>query len=190
MKTKLIYILSLLTVLIAFYLIKDTYALFESEKILVVHPDIAKWNIYINGNNINSEEEFVIDEFNVQSDENTLEGKLAPSLTGYFDIEIDPTNTEVSLEYEIKLSLDEIANDIEITKVEEINGQELNKIEDNTYSNILLLSDINNRVKNNIRVYLKWNNNEKKNDVDSELGGSDNNKLEIPVTINVKQYLG
>ena len=49
------------------------------------------------------------------------------------------------------------------------------------------LADVTNHLSNTIRVNLRWENDEANNEIDSKMEGT---TLEIPVTINLAQYLG
>ena len=71
-----------------------------------------------------------------------------------------------------------------------VSGDTLIKTGENTYTNVLTLNDIKTGIKNNIRVNFSWNNIETNNIEDSKLGLIYNNKIEIPVEIEVLQYLG
>ena len=53
-----------------------------------------------------------------------------------------------------------------------------------------VLSDIKNGVKHNIRVYIKWINNEDNNEIDSNIGLEKGYSINIPVNIVIKQFLG
>ena len=55
---------------------------------------------------------------------------------------------------------------------------------------VILLSDIKNGVKHNIRVYIKWINNEDNNEIDSNIGLEKGYSINIPVNIVIKQFLG
>ena len=63
MKTKILYVITILMLVTLVYFVSSSYALFESEKTIIVYPETAKWNIVINGKNINTIENFVIDSF-------------------------------------------------------------------------------------------------------------------------------
>ena len=52
MKTKILYVITILMLVTLVYFVSSSYALFESEKTIIVHPETAKWNIVINGKNI------------------------------------------------------------------------------------------------------------------------------------------
>ena len=61
---------------------------------------------------------------------------------------------------------------------------------ENTYSKVITLEEIKNKVTNTIRVYIKWNNVEENNEEDSKIGLTKDNFISIPVSVSVIQYLG
>ena len=184
MKNKIIYIVCAIMIFISIYEIKNTYGLFESKKEIDIDKSVAKWNIYINDNNLNTTETFTIDNFTFQETD-----KIAPGILGWFDILIDARDTQVSIIYEITFDFTSLPSNITVEKIEEINGREIIKTGPNTYSNYITLEDINNNLKDTIRVYIKWNNDEENNENDTNIGIIKNNSIKIPVSITVSQYL-
>lgn len=190
---KFFVLLCICLVLVLIYKIIQTYALFQSEIPGVVELDNATWKIKVNKTEITKgiEESFVIDEINTTQSENVKPGKLAPGLAGNFDIEIDPMDTDVSIEYQI--TLDESSfqdSNFKIKSVQEVlENNTLNKIDDYTYSGLITLADINLGTKNLIRVEFEWENNEEYNDGDTEIGMKGNTQIGIPIQVRVSQYL-
>ena len=134
---------------------------------------------------------FFVDEIIWNPSDNVKSGKLAPGVSGYFDIVIDPTDTDVSVRYDINFDFSEFENtNIVVTSIEEINNKTIVKTGTNKYTGVIPLSEIKNGVTNTIRVNVKWDNNEDNNEYDSSLGAVPNNVKNIPVFINVSQYLG
>ena len=189
MKNKIIYIVCAIMIFISIYEIKNTYGLFESKKEIDIDKSVAKWNIYINDNNLNTTETFTIDNFTFQETDTVAKDKIAPGILGWFDILIDARDTQVSIIYEITFDFTSLPSNITVEKIEEINGREIIKTGPNTYSNYITLDDINNNVKDTIRVYIKWNNDEVNNENDTNIGIIKNNSIKIPVSITVSQYL-
>lgn len=189
MKNKIIYIVCAIMIFISIYEIKNTYGLFESKKEIDIDKSVAKWNIYINDNNLNTTETFTIDNFTFQETDTVAKDKIAPGILGWFDILIDARDTQVSIIYEITFDFTSLPSNITVEKIEEINGREIIKTGPNTYSNYITLEDINNNVKDTIRVYIKWNNDEENNENDTNIGIIKNNSIKIPVSITVSQYL-
>lgn len=188
-KIFLILIMSL-AVLFTVYNIYDTYALLETDEMVSNDINTAKWNIKINDTLLGDTTSFVVDGIKIEENDYTKENKLAPGLTGYFDILIDPTDTDVSIKYTISFDFSNVPEGIDVLGVAETSGDTLIETDKNTYTNVLTLDDIKKEIKNNIRVNFSWNNLEDNNIEDSKLGLIYNNKIEIPVKIEVLQYLG
>lgn len=190
MKSKILYITCAIMIFVTIYEITNTYGLFESNINMDVDSKLATWNILINDTNIGKSETFTIDNFISEEDRTVASGKIAPGTSGYFNINIDPSTTQVSIRYDLTFDFSKLDNLFTITKVEEKNGYNLIKTGPNTYSNVITLNEIKENKTNNIRVYIKWNNNEENNDKDTEIGLTENNTLNIPVSITVLQYSG
>lgn len=101
-------------------LMSNTYSRYVASSQGNVEIEFAKWQLLVNNTDItngaNSNITFTptIDTNN----DNVAKNKIAPASTGYFDIEIDPTNVDVSFNYTIKLGIQNNENipDLVITK--------------------------------------------------------------------------
>lgn len=190
MKKYLILIL-ILTLLFTFQIVY-TYALFESNNTQELNSSLAKWNIKINDNIVTSDTtSFVINDVYVNSGSgNVATNKFAPGSKAYFDIIIDSMDSEVAIRYDISLNLEQLVNsEIKLESVS-LNNQDLIMSDENVYTGIITLEDIENNDVKNIRVNLIWNNNEENNNIDYDTVSEGSGQLEIPVTINLSQYLG
>lgn len=190
-KKSLIAILFIILVIILIYTIITTYATFRSEFTGDMKIDNATWRILVNNTDISSNavKQFTIDNINVDESQGVEQGKLAPGLKGNFNILIDPTDTDVSIKYELKINTTNInSTNIKIESVvETLHGNTLINTDTNTYTGIIKLNDIKNKVTNNIQVTLAWDDNGKD---DINVGEIPNNKINIPVELRVSQYLG
>lgn len=185
---KILLIVVLLFLCITILEISSTFGLFETNNSITVNNDIAKWQVKVNNSNINDSVHFVVDNYVVSTDSNVKEGLLAPGNGAYFDIEIDPNNTSVSVRYDISLDLSSLNNDsIQIVNIEELNDNNIIMTDESTYTGLIPIS---NSSIHQIRVYIEWVNNESNNQIDSTFGLDDNIHVNIPVTINFSQYLG
>ena len=190
MKNKHIYYLSfILGVLLVMFIITETYGLFETNNVMIVNSEIGKWNIYINETSA-TEGTFVVDSITVMNNEKVKNGKIAPGTSGYFDIVIDPADTDVSIRYDISFDFSLILDSFSIKKIEEAGGVNLIQTDEFTYTNIIDLASIKEGATNTIRVYVEWINNEENNEQDSEVGQTKDNYINIPINILVSQYLG
>lgn len=188
---KICFIISFLLFVLLVYKIVDTYALLESKTNKVVETGLGKWTILVNDVDITKNVEFTIDSMNWDENVNVKEKKIAPGVGGYFDITIDPTDTDVSVRYDIFFDFSVFENSsIVVDSISSIDGNELINTDINTYTGVINLSDIKNDKTNTVRVYIVWENNDNNNDYDTSLGMVAGNALEIPVSIGVSQYTG
>ncbi len=105
---------------------------------------------------------------------------------------IDPTDTDVSIRYDISFDLSELSDTkIKIDSIEEVNNtNNLIKTGENTYSGIIRLEEIQNKQTNKIVVNFTWDEDETTNEGDTAMGIIPDNKISIPVKVKVTQYLG
>lgn len=185
---KKIILLGLILVILFCMQILNTFSLFESKTDLSVVSNSAKWIIKLNDTDIIKNKEFSINSLNIINNDSVLNGKFAPGVSGYFDVIVVPTGTEVSIIYNVTMDLSSINNDsIVLSSVNELSGRELIKTGENTYTGIIPLEDINNGVTCNIRFTFEWLDDDTIVDYSEDLN---NQKLNIPVIFNFKQYLG
>lgn len=181
---KLLTILVLIMLIISFFQITSMYALYKEQIQGEYNTLLGAWKIKVNETDITTSgqvETFTIanNQLGYLSSEYIQAGKIAPNGQGYFDIVIDPTNTDVSIIYEIDIDTDaisstntdlEFANAIEFVsgenhfeKVDE-SGQVVQETNDifyengNTYTSLIPIDKINEGYKNYIRLYFKWKN--------------------------------
>ena len=190
MNKKLLYLIFSIFALLTVYEIINTYGLLETKNKMSVNPSVAKWNVLINGTDIKTGENFSVNSVNLSDSVNVLNGKIAPGAFGYFDIEIDPTNTDTSIIYSITFDFSLLSNSFIIDKIEETTSGNLIRTGSSTYSKVITLDEIKENAKNNVRVYIKWENNEENNEIDSQIGLTKDNYINIPVSISAMQYLG
>ena len=188
MNKKILYFICGLCLSMTIFMVIDSYGLFESKNVLNVDSNIAKWNVFINGTDIKKNETFVVDKINLINNDNVLEGKMAPGSKGYFDIVIDPTDTDTSIRYDISFDFSSLNDKIVVSGIEEITSGNLVRTGKNIYSKVMTLNEIKNGITNTIRVYIKWDNSD--DESDSAIGSVINNFINVPVTIAAYQYLG
>ena len=185
--------LTLIMLVITIYVISTTYALFQRQIKGSVVKNVGKWSIKINGADVlkGTSEEFNMQQFVVDENENTKPGKMAPGTTGLFELSIDPTDTQISVRYDISIVLDEITNDkVQLISVEKDSTNNIVKTAENTYTGIIPLEEIEKGAIDLVKIKFCWENDERNNMVDSEIGTIINSKIQIPVKVNITQYLG
>ena len=204
---KLLRILVLIMLIITLFQIANMYALYKDQLEGEYTTLLGVWSIKVNETDISSGDENLT--FNMTEDnltyidsEHVKSQKLAPGTQAYFDIVIDPTNTDVSILYTLTIKLEAVTTaKLKLVNVEnwfEKSGETEQVINDEVYTNnetneheaIIPLTRINEKYLNHIRLYFEWENLEENNEADSELGQTENAKISIPLEINLKQYTG
>ena len=119
---------------------------------------VAKFNVKVNGQYIGADTPFYLQ---LSQNTNTYNNKIAPDVqNGHFEIVIDPTSTEVSLEYEFTFNVANIDQNVHLVKYTVNDGEEQN-IVDNMIKGEILLPDNTKGFEEKdtiiIKVYWEWN---------------------------------
>ena len=132
----------------------------------------------------------------------------------YFEIILDPSDTDVSIKYQCVVATVVAVNNkninINLQGIEESyvkdSGEVLNTTleqysylkeyeklhsnKDNVYQCIFPLKLINEGWKKSLKIYFNWINDEEQNENDTQIGTNSNANIEIPVTMTFEQYTG
>ena len=191
---KILFLLIMCIVILLIYKIIDIYALFHSEMEGNVQFKNGIWNITVNGEDITkgTEAGFVINLIDTTENDYVKPGKLAPGLSGSFEILINPEDTNVSVRYDITLNQEELGgSNLAIKSIEEVEkGYELLKTAENTYTGVIPLADITNGVNHKIKLEIEWRDDGMNNESDTQIGKNETHQLQIPITVHATQYLG
>lgn len=187
MNRRILYLLCAIGLFVTIYEITKSYGLFETNNNLSVESSVGKWNIMVNGTNIKNSETFTVNSINIVDSDNVLNGKLAPGSRGYFDIVIDRTDSSTSIKYDVTFDFSNLSDSFVVDDISLTNGGTLYRTGEYTYTGIIMLNE---ESSNTIRTYIKWENNEDNNEEDSEIGKVADNKINIPITVDVIQYTG
>lgn len=192
MKNKKIVFL-LIVVVIIIMAIVVTYALFESKTNGILKIDSGKWKIILNGEDISNgvQKEFYIDSVQIEGSKYVKEGKFAPGMNGYFDINIEVT-ADVAVRYDITFDTSKIDNEsINITDIKATtNNEDLIKTGENTYTKIYTLQEAKNGIESTVQAVIEWKNDENYNEKDTIIGKTVDYNIKIPVKVEITQYLG
>lgn len=222
-KKKKLFILALIVILLIL-IIMSTYSKYMSIGNGKATKKIAEWIIKVNGTDISTsliemkdtntigpgtiprdDNKFVIEDFKWDWDSapHVKEPKVAPGMKGTFNINIDPTGTQVAIKYTIKIEkkvLTEFADiNLKITGLKE-NGITQTLKEDEAGNMIIekiktldeIQSEDDNVRIDNLEIEITWENDdtEEGNKADSEIGALVNTKIKLPITVHVIQYTG
>ena len=97
---KMTFIILAIFILIA--TIGGTYSRYTSTGSGSLSADVAKWAVKINNTDIVDESTFTVT-FNEVTNANVVDGKIAPGSSLYADFIIDPTGSEVAVDYSFNL---------------------------------------------------------------------------------------
>lgn len=151
---KITFLLALLALFYCISLIQSTYAKYLSTADADTNITIARWNVLVNNQDISQNSNFSeVLEPTFTGNENIKDGVIAPTATGYFDITLDGSTTDVSFSYDISFSEadDNTVTDLKITKYE-IDGHSYTY--NGPISGNILLNDQNRAL--TVRVYVEW----------------------------------
>lgn len=210
MKIRLKILFILMTLAITVSLMSSTYSRYVADTTGNLEGQFANWKILVNENDITSGNVSSIQLTPILYDnENVANNKIAPSSKGYFDIVVDPSNVEVSFDYEITLDvLNENLPDLLISEYsilndninEENDSVERISIVDNKivgtlkYQNPASSSDDVFKFEPfTIRVFFEWYDGETatmSDEMDTLIGTSKNEVLQIQANIKFVQNVG
>lgn len=189
---KFVALLIICILILLVYKIVQIYAVFHSELDANVKLENGTWNIVVNGTQISTgiEKQFTIDQIATTQNSHVKPDKLAPGLSGSFEILISPENTNVSIKYEITLNEEELGDtSLKIKTIEETEtGAQLIKTGENTYTGIISLQDIENEIKHKIKVEIEWEDKGLNDENDTIIGKE--HQFQIPIIFHATQYLG
>jgi len=171
----------------------STYSKYSNSADGDIQEKSAKWAIKLNTADVTggASYDFSIDNIELSENEDVLEGNIAPGMTGYFDIMIDPSGTEVYVRYDFTIDTTDIAGTgIEISSISELGESELLQTAENTYTGLISIDEIKSGKVHTIRVQVAWPDEESNNQVDYQTGSIANNVIQFPITVKTSQYLG
>lgn len=188
-KNKKIILLSALFFLImCFYFIQETYAKYVTSTQGNINAKIARWNIKVNDtdikNNTNLSED-IIPTFD--SSENIAENVIAPTIKGYFDLNIDASAVDVSFTYKILIEESDIISDFKITGYQIGTNPKVDLSGTNEINNDILYTETE-RVQT-IRIYFEWYD-EDDNNMDNAADTAvtfDNEQITLKVNLSFTQ---
>lgn len=168
MLKKLKFILLFISLSVCLGLMSNTYSRYVAGTTGNIDVLLAKWQIFVNNNDIteSTNSEIIFNPV-IEENEYVSSNTFAPSSKGYFDIEIDPSNVDVSFNYTVDLGIEnENIPDLMITKYSIIpntyvDGDPIEVINLNN-SSITNSMVFNNSIENftfepfTIRVYFEW----------------------------------
>ena len=201
MKKRICFMLLLMSCSLCLCFMSSTYSRYVAGTTGNIDILFAKWQILINTQDITDQNTSNISITpTIEPNENVKENTVAPTSKGYFDIDIDPTNVDVSFRYTVDLEIDnEEIPDLMITKYtilpddyEEGDTIEYTTLQENTITNEIIYD---NQTENfnfdpfTIRIYFEWYEGEDElmdDEADTQIGeASSNDELSFTINANI-----
>ena len=158
---------------------------------------VANWSIKVNDIDITGDGGTVTNQIELKPEqsEKVIEGKLAPGHGGYFDVRIDPTGTEVNINYKIVLDTSNLPTDVVLAGYN-IGGTTTTSdgatpIQDNTINGEISISE--NRAfditdTEIVRIFWMWND-VRENDSVHTATATDGQEYNVGVNVTVTQVV-
>lgn len=207
MKKRICFILLLVSCSLCLSFMSSTYSRYVAGTTGNIDMLFAKWQILVDNQDITNQSNSSIT-FNptIESNANVKSNMIAPASKGYFDIEINPSNVDVSFGYNIELDIDnEDIPDLMITRYAILDSdyEEGDTIEYTTLSTNIISGELlyDNTIQNfsfepfTVRVYFEWieGQDEVMDDSDdTEIGiaaGSDDVTFELNANVSFEQII-
>lgn len=195
-KKRFVLFLAIISLFVSLNMVEKTYAKYVTETTGSASLNIARWDIVVNDEHIKDNQSLTAELTpNYVENPNVAAGVIAPGSIGYFDITIDPENTDVSFSFDITVDETEDSNvtDLEVLKYYIDSEDNLVNV-DNSFTSISDTITIDNKVSKTVRIYIIWNDNQEtenmNNDNDSAVGhDTENSKASVKVNLTFKQTL-
>ncbi len=199
MPKRIILILAGIWILITFMVIHTTYAKYVTVLPANANVDITSWNLILNNQDITNESDFsenlnlVFPETQYHSDD-----ALVPGATGYFDLNIDASNVNLSFKYTVTCTFPS-TNDITDLKIVAfaVDGHSTDLHSDRTEFVDNTTTPMINYVQSSatsstLRVYVKWEDedvNQNLNDIQDTSISLNSGKAKITANVKIEQTL-
>lgn len=171
-----------------FLLLYSTFGRYTTIQEGKPRTEIANWNIKINNNDVTSENTMsnIITLVPDVTTQTTTNNELAPGQTGYFDIVINPQETDVSIEYIINFDMTNLPTGVSITSYEIVEDGIANTFTNTSIEGEINLSENTKSLSESdtktVRVYWSWS--DTTTDIPNET-----DSYSIKVIVSVKQKL-
>ena len=210
MKNKIRILISLIAIILLVLIIRSTYSKYVNQAVGSLMTRVGEWVIRVNGQDItlaDAPANIVIDSddfvWNWTDVQHVKKPKVAPGMIGSFELEIDPTDTQVSFEYDISIKnpviqipgQDDLEIKLAIKDIVETHGRtiEIKEVDGNqVIHRIKPLGEIEEAATavDTIKVTVEWLDDGTNDEADRIAGSVPDNVIEMPILIHAIQYTG
>lgn len=162
----------------------NTYGLFETNAKATTSLAIGKWKVVLNDTDVTLLQSVSFSDFEFTGSTHTEEGYFAPGSTGVFEVELDLSNCDTAVEYNLTFDTTQFDDhpNIELNIIDEDTNQEAI---DGVFHGVVGLNDLD--TPKRLRIEMIWNDDPNYNENDNELIGE---TLNFVINSNFKQYTG
>ena len=207
MSRKFKVLLVIISLSLTLSLMSNTYSRYVADTTSDIELQFANWQILVNENDITNNSASSINIVPILEENNNIAtNSIAPTSKGYFDIEIDPSNVEVSFDYQINFELlNDNMPDLLISKYalldsNYVEGDSLTTIPitENQINNLLTYDNSTENFRFEpfkVRIYFEWYEGQDENmndEADTQIGNeaaTNDTKLQIKTTISFSQII-
>ncbi len=207
MSRKFKVLLVIISLSLTLSLMSNTYSRYVADTTSDIELQFANWQILVNENDITNNSVSSINIVPILEENNNIAtNSIAPTSKGYFDIEIDPSNVEVSFDYQINFELlndnmpDLLISKYAILDSNYVEGDSLTTIPitDNQINNLLTYDNSTENFRFEpfkVRIYFEWYEGQDENmndEADTQIGNeaaTNDTKLQIKTTISFSQII-
>lgn len=207
MSRKFKVLLVIISLSLTLSLMSNTYSRYVADTTSDIELQFANWQILVNENDITNNSASSINIVPILEENNNIAtNSIAPTSKGYFDIEIDPSNVEVSFDYQINFELlnnnmpDLLISKYALLDSNYVEGDSLTTIPitDNQINNLLTYDNSTENFRFEpfkVRIYFEWYEGQDENmndEADAQIGNeaaTNDTKLQIKTTISFSQII-
>lgn len=188
-KKFILLIISILILCLVFFLIQ-IFAKYLTSATGNTSMNVARWNILVNNTSIKNNTDISNTLAPVfPGNDHIAPGIIAPTSEGYFDLDFNFKDADVSFEYEISTTVDPNSSvkDLVLTGYTVDDGEKVEFTNNNSIKDTILLTD--NIETRKIRVFVKWNDdqNATMDNEEDTLATTSNNPALLHVNISFTQ---
>lgn len=149
--------------------------------------EIAKWQIAVKdgANELSKTQKLAL---TVAENANVASGKMAPGSTASGEFTIDPTGSEVAIDYSVSIDTKNITNDKITIKSLSVGDNVLTKDSEGNYVGTISLNDVLANKLTTVKLTVEWTNDENNNELDTTTGKTAGT-INLPIVITVKQHI-
>ena len=179
--------------------IGGTYSRYISQGTANTKADIAKWSVKLNGSNMSTTPVTKDVTLTYVENDYVKDNTIAPGRKAKFDIVIDPTDSEVAIDYVLKIDTSDITgltnsnSEISITKAQYKFGDGAVQSANITAADGVTISeslaDVEAGKALTMTVTVEWDNDDDDNNAADTANGIQGGKITVPVTVTAMQHI-